>query len=248
MVFSENWGAAAAATYFVIAIVLLIITLFFADPRGPLRPIIGKYVVAFLVVATIANSFVFFVGKGSGSQREATVTEVVQSFGLNSGASYPLVLGSRITGSSGDMKVSSGLFSFSANTTITPASATTISFEHNNTSYMLELPTSKLTFVQSSSEKPSVRLYLLNGDVDYVTGSNALDANNPDNAVVNRTFSPCQVVINSFLVTCVRQTLSTEVVIGSNITRRGLAPIVLSNFDSAVITLTPVMYKQLLGR
>lgn len=75
----------------------------------------------------------------------ATLSDVVSSFGLESGKEYPVVIGDRTTVDSGQVSYS-GMFYVKGAGGWTSSTSILVAFEGNNDSYVLEIPISKITF------------------------------------------------------------------------------------------------------
>src|SRR5690606_31744753 len=111
------------------------------------------------------------------SNEPLAYTYVAEQMGLGSGESYPLVLGGRTGGSAGGVNVTStvtsGLFSARTTTTMqgstTPASAVSLGCTYQEKTYILDMPTSRITFIQSETEQPSVTIWL-SGDSTFEFG------------------------------------------------------------------------------
>ena len=158
-------------------------------------------------------------------QKNVSVTEASASFGLKSGVEYPLDLGSRFSGTSGE--ISGG--SFRIHGEFRPATAIFIEFENGDYSDILELQTSQITFRQSDVDEPSMAITLHNGLYAFVHNN-----------------SPCQFVFYNLFPECQRETSVDTVVLSDQARRKGLAPIVQDNLESAVITLSPEALQELL--
>lgn len=207
-----------------------------------------------VVMYTIANVVVYSMTALSplpprSETRAATVAEVTSHFGLESGKEYPLQLGERFAGTSGDMRVVGGIFYTYGSGSWNPATGLSIGFSaEDGRSYILEIPTAKVAFVQSETTEPSVRLNMGGG-----VWSNERDAR----VLIHREMSGCSVVIDAGWWTCHRDILSEtkNYVVSDDLDRRGLAPIVASAFGrhnsdsdaSATITLSPQAYNDLLN-
>ena len=173
---------------------------------------------------------------------------VSEQMGLSSGNSYPLVLGSRTGGSSGETDVSttltSGLFSARATTTMqsssTPASAVSLGYTYEGKTYILEMPTSRITFIQSEDGEPSVTIWL-SGESTFDFGQKVYEP---------YAATGCQWTFNNILVMCLWPDYNGPAptpTIDAHASDVGLAPVIQGGFDRATITLTPEMYRQLLG-
>lgn len=203
---------------------------------------------AFVVGLVGTNAITYSWTSHHGATTQATIGEVTQQFGFRSGKAYPLVLGNRFAGTSGDLHVSGGLFFVSADAHFAPATAVTIGFDHNGKSYMLELPTSKITFIKSDEAKPSVKLWIKHTRENFVyyNGSSKEGTGNID-TLVERGYTPCEPSWHNLVLLCDHKMDRKTVTIGKTIESRGLSPIVQEYFDRAEITLTSTQYNKLLG-
>ena len=75
----------------------------------------------------------------------ATLSDIVSSFGLESGKEYPVVIGDRTTVDSGQVSYS-GMFYVKGAGEWTSSTAILTSFEGDNGYYILEIPVSRVTF------------------------------------------------------------------------------------------------------
>ena len=204
-----------------------------------------------VVMYTIANVVVYSMTALSplpprSETRAATVAEVTSHFGLESGKEYPLQLGERFAGTSGDMRVVGGIFYTYGSGSWNPATGLSIGFSaEDGRSYILEVPMEKVTFVQSETAEPSVKLNV---------GSGVWSNERSARVLIHRKMSGCSVVIDAGWRTCHRDILSEtkNYVVSDDLDRRGLAPIVASAFGrhssdaSVAITLSPQAYNSLL--
>jgi hypothetical protein len=238
--FHDNWSLLALFIYFVGALICFGIAAFSwegAKRRRTKQWITG--VIIFAVGVTAVNGISWIASSSSIGDRSATIGEVSKSFGLTSANEYPLVLGSRISGSSGSGYVSGSFFSVHGSSSEQPASAISVSFTHGDASYILEIPTAKITFKQS--EGPSKVQLFLDTDTlydwytEYPTAKTAF------------TYGACQPVVVNLWLNCVKPQTSATTVLNATVQRKGLSPLVAKHLDSAVITLTPEEYKLLLG-
>ncbi len=242
--FHDGWAALALAIYIVGGLICWVLASIGWEGSPSKRAELYAWLTGvslFLVGVMVVNAISWSSSYDHKDDRTATVAEVVGKFGLTSGDEYPLVLGSRVSGSKGEGSVSGGFFSISGSMSVQPATATSVSFQNGNASYILELPTSKITFVQDANHAPTVKLYLKNLDVH----SSGLDGS--DGTSVVYSYGECRVAVVNFWLNCVKPTTAVTVHLDDAVQRRGLSPVVADNFDSATITLTPEMYKQLLG-
>ena len=196
---------------------------------------------------TLVNTVSFIGTMLAGRTSMATVSEVAQEFGFESGKSYPLVLGNRFAGTMGELHVSSGLFSVSADAKFTPGTATTVSFDYDGKSYMLELPTDYITFVLKDDVEPSIKMSLNHADMQVGGDPVMWKGVNGEQTLVERELSPCQPAIHYLMLLCDQEVLSKKVTLGPIVKQRGLSRVVREYFDRAEITLTPEQYSQLLN-
>ena len=206
-----------------------------------IRDVCALYVIANVVV----YSMTALPPRSESETRAATIAEISSHFGLESGKEYPLQLGERFAGTSGDMRVVGALFYTYGSGSWNPATGLSIGFSaEDGRSYILEIPTAKVTFVQSETAEPSVKL-----DMGGGIWSNERDAR----VLIHREMSGCSVVIDAGWWTCHRDTLSEtkNYEVSDDLDRQGLAPVVASAFGrhgsdaSAIVTLSPQAYNDL---
>lgn len=206
-----------------------------------IRDVCALYVIANVVV----YSMTALPPRSESETRAATIAEISSHFGLESGKEYPLQLGERFAGTSGDMRVVGTLFYTYGSGSWNPATGLSIGFSaEDGRSYILEIPTAKVTFVQSETAEPSVKL-----DMGSGIWSNERDAR----VLIHREMSSCSVVIDAGWWTCHRDTLSEtkNYEVSDDLDRQGLAPVVASAFGrhgsdaSAIVTLSPQAYNDL---
>lgn len=180
---------------------------------------------------------------------EDSSTPITVPFGLTPEQSYPLVLGARVGTSQSDLHVEGGFFDSYVSLRTMSGSAVTVSFTHQNKTYMLEIPTVKTVFTQSATDSPSVVFYFQKHEVDsWYDDVYGLPNVQQD---VTDHYSQCHLGFADFVLACVGSKLvstKTKVLpLSSTELRHGLSPIVSKYIDSAAITLTPKMYAQLSG-
>lgn len=222
----------------ILAVILYVIVLIFAfGAKAACRSIAGKSA-AFLgvFIGGIAVINLLSFGMAHTVQvRDADSSDAAKVFGLESGKAYPLVLGNRLGGPAMEATARSGFFSASVSISITPASSVSVSFTHESDKYILDLPTSSITFHSSVTTPPSVTIFL-DHDGDY--GQMAEEKKGPCKFMIESGFAVChQVVIYT----------ATPATLGPATMRQGLGPIVQHGFVSAQITLTPEQYNGVLG-
>ena len=170
----------------------------------------------------------------------ATLSDLVSSFGLESGREYPIVIGDKTTVDSGQASYDGGAFYVKGEGEWASSTSILVSFEGDNGSYILEIPVSRITFdVRQNIEEASMSVYV------------------PD------TKQPEEVAYWQHSYTCNNSTwsygwvranctaLPSRLVVSEDTSRQGL-PTVLNgafNKESAGvrITLSPSMYDNILG-
>lgn len=129
-------------------------------------------------------------------------------------------------GSIVESSASAGIFSARASASAKPASVVSLGFTVGQKSWILEVPVSAVTFIQSDTEKSSVRMVLAD-------------------TMIYGGIKPMACHFHNLFLVCPREGKVIEP--SKDLARKGLPPIVSEHLDSAVITLTPAMYRDLLG-
>ena len=168
----------------------------------------------------------------------ATLSDIVSSFGLESGKEYPVVIGDRTTVSSGQVSCG-GMFYIKGAGEWTSSTAILASFEGDNGYYILEIPVSRVTF-----------------DVRQDVAEASMSVDVPD------TKQPEEVAYWQHSYTCSDNTWAygwvqkncspnpPQLVISDDVSRQGLSPVIADAFKEsagAKITLSPSMYNDILG-
>ena len=117
----------------------------------------GFCIACIYVVFSVLVLFVSGVGPKEGNYATADAV-AASAFQLDSGKKYPFRYGKRIEGSSGYAEARGGLFSSYARVSLQPASALSVNYQYGRNSYILELPVSKIKFVQIKSGVSSIKL------------------------------------------------------------------------------------------
>lgn len=129
-----------------------------------------KVVATMIVLYGIANAVLYPVSSSNKTTRtSATIAQVTSHYGLKPDTQYPLKLGQRFAGTSGSMTVNGNFFFVHGSGSWAPATAISVGFALQGNSYILEIPTSKITFVQSNEAKSSVSIHI---DSDINAGHN----------------------------------------------------------------------------
>jgi hypothetical protein len=159
-------------------------------------------------------------------------SHVVQTFGLKSGASYPIVGGE---GANGPAKTGYFRDPTLIRTTPEKGSIVSVEFIHESNgrlkSYILEIPVSRITFDERIDAIPTLTLHL-NAFSSDVLGKTVVDDSRP-----------CEAVIRTGLLMCDRLIISTPQITADTV-RRGLARLVNEErlVDSATFVVTPEMH------
>ncbi len=120
--------------------------------------VILPIIIFYVVISVIALFITLVMSSGPNYSDGVSAAKVSdKAFHLQSGRAYPFRYGKRIEGSSGYAEASAGLFSSYARVSLQPASALSVNFKHGRDSYILELPVSKIKFIQTTG-KSSIRL------------------------------------------------------------------------------------------
>lgn len=166
------------------------------------------------------------------------MSDIVSSFGLESGKEYPVVIGDRTTVDSGQVSYS-GMFYVKGAGEWTSSTAILTSFEGDNGYYILEIPVSRVTF-----------------DVRQDVAEASMSVDVPD------TKQPEEVAYWQHSYTCSDNTWAygwvqkncspnpPQLVISDDVSRQGLSPVIADAFKEsagAKITLSPSMYNDILG-
>lgn len=168
----------------------------------------------------------------------ATLSDLVSSFGLESGKEYPVVIGDRTTVDSGQVSYS-GMFYVKGAGEWTSSTAILTSFEGDNGSYILEVPISKIVFdIQQNATGASMSV-----DVP--------DTKQPEEVAYWQHSYTCG--DNTWAYGWVQKNCSPnppQLVISDDVSRQGLSPVIADAFKGsagAKITLSPSMYNDILG-
>lgn len=168
----------------------------------------------------------------------ATLSDIVSSFGLESGKEYPVVIGDRTTVDSGQVSYS-GMFYVKGAGEWTSSTSILVAFEGNNGSYVLEIPISKITF----DIQRDVTEAFLSVDVP--------DTKQPEEVAYWQHSYTCS--DNTWAYGWVQKNCSPnpfQLVISDDVSRQGLSPVIADAFKEsagAKITLSPSMYNDILG-
>lgn len=236
-----------------LGVIGLIFSLFLAgitaeSIRGVVRGTVILWLIGYGLVTWIAIGVSQNQRSSPPDDQPLSNTQAAAELGLKSGESYPLLLGSRTSGSAGTTDVTTsvraGIFSARATTSMqsstTPASAVSLGYTTDGKTYILEMPTSHITFVQSATAEPSVTLWL-NDEESFDFGKRVYSGTPP---------TDCQWTFNNLLVMCLwpeYTNVEPTIVVDKQARDVGLGPIVTAGFVRAEIVLTPKMYRQLLG-
>lgn len=212
--------------------------------RGFITGSITLWLIGYIVIAGLTCLGTSIVRPFPPLNQAAPNAKIAEQLGLVSGTQYDLVLGGRTGGSAGSTSTTavSGLFSAraTASSSTSPASAISLSYTVGEKTYILEVPTARTTFIQSETEKPSVTIWLGGGSSDF----------GHMEYVDTYPYTSCEWRFHNLLPLCTWPDYDgwkSKLVVDQSTYDVGLAPVVNAGFDRAEITLTPEMYRQLLG-
>ena len=196
-----------------------------------------KVIATMLVLYGIANAVLYPMSSFDTKTKRAsaTIAQVTSHYGLESDTQYPLKLGQRFAGTSGSMAVNGNFFFVHGSGSWTPATAISVGFASQGESYILEIPTSKITFVQSNEAKSSVSIHI---DSDINAGHNY---------VVREDYSSCHARVSFGWWYCHRTLEKSSVSTTDSVS---LPEVIQEAFTEgharATITLSPEQYNLLL--
>lgn len=195
-------------------------------------------IIFLVIVAPILNH-----GRRSAAEQpDPTVHAAAAAYGLNSGQEYPVLIGDRADGTTGEGYFHSGLFGASGKFSVQPGSGVVVGYAtEDGNSYLLTLPADRVVFRQVEGAEPSMQLYLHDSVTDGYGEMSSVEV----------APTTCDWKMNWFVLnrTCNYTPVNapSELILSDNAERRGLAPLVTDHFDSAVITLPPELYQELVG-
>lgn len=189
---------------------------------------------AFVSLVVVFNAITWAMSHHHSDNDWVSPSRAAAVFGLKPGTSYPLELGSRLGGTQVKAEVYGGHFTAFVSVSAAPASAVSVGFTHDGVSSIMELPTSKITFVQRPGVSPSMTIVL---DDSY-------DSDSQYGEVIPRV-GPCRFVVESGYASC-KQVVTWETRLTAATKRRGLADVVMNHIDSARLVVTPEMYQAIL--
>ncbi|QQS21460.1 hypothetical protein IPM09_02950 [Candidatus Saccharibacteria bacterium] len=217
-------------------VVAVLTSLFFTIDASNRKAFFQIFGITFIVCAVIGNIATALFSFNGPQPRTGSAAAAAQSFGLDSGRSYPLVIGGITGGSSGTVRANAGLFSARASADLQPATAVTLSFTSGNgvDSWMLTIPTDKITFHQDASAPASMTVILTN-------------AMYGPQARWDDPMSDCHWGISNLAIGCVKWPLNPEPQLKPEIKKLGLPPVIAGNIYHVDITLPPDLYNQVAG-
>lgn len=170
----------------------------------------------------------------------AALSDLVSSFGLESGKEYPIVIGDKTTVDSGQVSYGGGMFYVKGEGRWTSSTSILVAFEGDNGSYILEIPISRVTFdVRQNIEEASMSVYVPDTkqpeEVAYWQHSYTCN---------NSTWSYGWVQANC-------TALPSRLIVSNDVRSQGLATVLNGAFNKesagATIVLSPSMYNNILG-
>ena len=192
-------------------------------------------VVAILLAPILASFVIWPFGTRDTLDEHPGASAAASALGLTSNVGYPVMIGRQVDGSIGSTYVYGGLFSTEARTTLQPGSSISMNFQSGKSSYILQVPVSKISFRQTSG---SSRVTF------FIDNRRGVDSNGYYRDYGTYKRHDCQPVIKSVIL--VPSCIDT-LVLDEATWRRGLAPIVAEHLDSAIVELSPDLYKKILG-
>lgn len=192
-------------------------------------------VVAVLLAPILASVLTWSFGTKSSPGEVSKASAAASALGLTSNVGYPVVIGRQVDGSIGSAYVYGGLFSTEARTTLQPGSSISMNFQSGTSSYILQVPVSKISFRQTSG---SSRVTF------FIDNKLGVDADGNYRKYGSYKRHDCQPVVKSVILapSCI-----DTLVLDEGTRRRGLAPIVAEHLDSAIVELSPDLYRKILG-
>lgn len=195
-----------------------------------------SFVISWLVLmavgAAVLNAVTYFYSQAPGAKPIMRSGAFAESQGLKTDTPYPVVIGSRVQGSTGGGYFYGGIFSSSVSFDMRPGSAVSMSFQSGDSSYIFEVPMNKLTFKLADSAGSTVTLYLEEFAGNF--GTSVVKESNCRPAIAS------VVLVKRCDESVVYAPYAADI-------RRGLAPVVNGYLDSATIELSPELYEQILG-
>lgn len=199
------------------------------------------YILLFMFIMWALVNMLSYASQASeyeDKQTDATLSDVVSSFGLESGKEYPISIGDRTTVSSGQVDYG-GLFYIKGAGEWTSGTSILVAFEGNNGSYVLEIPISKITFdVQQDISEASMSV-----DVPKTPEPRSV-------AYWQHSYTCSDSIWRYGWVLMDCTALPSNLVISDDTARQGLAPVIADAFKESAgarITLSPSMYNDILG-
>lgn len=200
------------------------------------------YTLLFMFIMWAVANMLSYADQTSHYKEErvgATLSDLVSSFGLESGREYPIIIGDKTTVSSGQVSYDGGAFYVKGEGEWASSASILVSFEGNNGSYVLEIPVSRVTFdVRQNIEEASMSVYVPGTEqpkeVSYWLHSYACSKDTWVYGWVQKNCTPNP----------------PQLVVSENTSRQGLSPVIADAFKEsagAKITLSPSMYNDILG-
>lgn len=200
------------------------------------------YTLLFMFIMWAVANMLSYADQTSHYKEErvgATLSDLVSSFGLESGREYPIIIGDKTTVSSGQVSYDGGAFYVKGEGEWASSTSILVSFEGNNGAYVLEIPISRVTFdVRQNIEEASMSVYVPGTEqpkeVAYWQHSYTCN---------NSTWSYGWVRANC-------TALPSRLIVSDDVSRQGLSPVIADAFKEsagAKITLSPSMYNDILG-
>ena len=205
-----------------------------------------RWAVVWVVMFAAGSLVSFWVTSSSQPDREATLYDAIEEYGLSSGTKYPLYLGGTQNAIGGTAEARGGLFSSSAVIDLKPSTVVSIGFEHNELWWPLALPADRSPFTETNAQ-PSVEIWF--HDTPLSMGEERFLSQGDDEPSVRGRvsyeaywdveWSDCKMEFRNLWLTCTR-TVESETLLVSDEWRNLSIPIFFERyFDRAQINLNP---------
>ena len=215
-------------------VIAVLVSLFFTIDAENRKEFFHFFGGVFVTLAVIGNIGTAVFSQAGPSPRVGSAVLAAGSFGFESGRSYPLVIGGTTGGTAGTVRTSVVLFSARTVADLQPATAVTLSFTNGDSSWMLTVPTDKITWHQDTSAPASMTVDLTNAQYG-------------DRSRWNDPISDCHWGISNLAIGCVKWPLNTMPQLTPAAKQLGLPPVVTGNIYHVDITLPPDLYNQVAG-
>lgn len=194
------------------------------------RKYIIWWTVSFSLVFAVLNLFSFWTTQWTDDSRYATLHEVDEQVGIESGKVYPLILGDTYVGIEGSVNAEAGLFTASATIDIKPTAIINIAFQQGKRTWQLQLPSRVTPYedapVVDGLEVPAAQLTLKDAILaDY-------------QARWVYTWPDCVWELHNFMVVCTRGEPTEILWVSDAFKNQSLPDFVTNYYESGTIYIT----------